>query len=43
MDFMLGSFCNDSSCKYYRSHDNIYEAERISGSRNFFCFQPINW
>lgn len=37
------SFCNDSSCSYYRSNETIFDESPIESSRNFFCFAYINW
>lgn len=35
-----GSFCNDSSCAYFRSHEMIYDVSM--GNRNFFSFRYIS-
>ncbi len=37
------SFCRDSSCSNYRSHDTIFNDRSLESSRNFFSFKYISW
>ena len=37
-----GSFCNDSSCAFFRQNSMIYDETVLRGNRNFFSFKYIS-